>query len=49
MRQAVRARMSVAVGAGWVRVEYSTLRKEREGWGTRQLVAGIESKSAKNL
>jgi hypothetical protein len=27
---------------GRVRFDYPTLRKEREGWGTRQLVAGIE-------
>jgi hypothetical protein len=27
-----------------VRVGHPTLRKEREGWGTRRLVAGIESK-----
>jgi hypothetical protein len=27
-------------------INYPTLRKEREGWGTRQLVAGIEPKSA---
>jgi hypothetical protein len=29
-----------------VRADYPTLRKEREGWGTRQLVAEIEAKSA---
>ena len=29
-----------------VRPDYPTLRKEREGWGTRQLVAGVEPKSA---
>jgi hypothetical protein len=27
-------------GVGRVRFEYPTLRKEREGWGTRRLVAG---------
>jgi len=35
--------MSAVVG-GRVRFEYPTLRKEREGWGTRRLVAGIEPK-----
>ena len=25
--------------------DYPTLRKEREGWGTRRLVAGIEPKA----
>jgi hypothetical protein len=29
-----------------VRPDYPTLRKEREGWGTRQLVEGIEPKGA---
>jgi hypothetical protein len=38
--------MSDVVESERVRFAYPTLRKEREGWGTRQLVAGIESKSA---
>jgi hypothetical protein len=29
-----------------VRFDYPTLGKERQGWGTRQLVAWIETKSA---
>jgi len=29
-----------------VSLAYPTLRKEREGWGTRQLVAGMEQKGA---
>src|ERR1700677_1116100 len=29
---------------GRVRFDYPTLRKEREGWGTRRLVAGIDPK-----
>jgi hypothetical protein len=38
--------MSAVVGGGRVRFEYPTLRKEREGWGTRRLVAAIDPKSA---
>ena len=29
-----------------VKFDYPTLREEREGWGTRRLVAGTELKSA---
>jgi hypothetical protein len=29
-----------------VRFDHPTLRKEREGWGTRRLVAGLEPKGA---
>jgi hypothetical protein len=34
------------VAGSRVRADYLTLRKEREGWVTRQLVAGIETTSA---
>jgi hypothetical protein len=33
------------VGGQGVRPDYPTLRKEREGWGTRQLVEGMEPKA----
>src|SRR5271170_6598734 len=38
--------MSAVAESERVRFAYPTLRKEREGWGTRRLVAGIEPKSA---
>jgi hypothetical protein len=34
--------MSVVAEDGRARFDYPTLRKEREGWGTRRLVAGTE-------
>ena len=37
--------MSAAVGDVGARFDYPTLRKRREGWGTRTLVAGMKPKS----
>jgi hypothetical protein len=37
--------ISAVAGGGRVRFDYPTLRKEREGWGTRQLVAGIANRA----